>query len=159
MFSFRAFSRVPANRVRRAARVTLLQMNSRHRRTLAASLCAAVLLCAAARTPAEGIYKQVDAAGRITYSDQPDPAATPVAAPARKASSATINAKEATLRLDKARVQREQGSRPLPGEMVKGGGATNVNHRYWRRQEKLRIQVEQAQRRSNETSRLLLAQR
>ena len=48
---------------------------------------------------------------------------------------------------------------PLPGEHAQGTGAGAVNHRYWRRQEKLRIVVEQAQRRSNETGRLQLAQR
>jgi hypothetical protein len=34
-----------------------------------------------------------------------------------------------------------------------------VNHRYWQRQEKLRIVVERALRRSNETGRLIVASR
>jgi hypothetical protein len=40
---------------------------------------------------------------------------------------------------------------PLAGERIRGTDASTVNHRYWRRQEKLRLAVEQAQRRSNET--------
>jgi hypothetical protein len=38
----------------------------------------------------------------------------------------------------------------LAGERI-SGDAGALNHRYWRRQEKLRLAVEQAQRRSNET--------
>jgi len=136
-------------------------MNSpRYLQTMAASLCAMALLCAAAATSADTIYKQVDPDGRTTYSDQPDPAATPArSTSARKARSAAINAKEAARRLDKAQLQREQGSQPLPGELAKGGAGA-VNHRYWQRQEKMRRVVEDAQRRANETQeRLLLARR
>jgi hypothetical protein len=46
---------------------------------------------------------------------------------------------------------------PLPGESVQSADGTVVNPRYWRRQESLRLAVEQAQRRSNQTQQLLLA--
>jgi len=65
--------------------------------------------------------------------------------------AATIDASEATRRLGQARLEREQGVAPLSGERTRGAGASALNHRYWRRQEKLRLAVEQAQRRSNET--------
>jgi hypothetical protein len=65
--------------------------------------------------------------------------------------AATIDASEAARRLGQARLEREQGVAPLAGERIRGTDASTVNHRYWRRQEKLRLAVEQAQRRSNET--------
>ena len=42
---------------------------------------------------------------------------------------------------------------------TRGAGAPTVNYRYWQRQEKLRIVVERALRRSNETQRLQVASR
>ena len=68
-----------------------------------------------------------------------------------------VNANEAERRLTQTKQKRSQGLTPLPGESVKVPGGVLVNTRYWSRQEKLRLEVEQAQRRSNETQRLQLA--
>ena len=70
-----------------------------------------------------------------------------------------IDRNEAALRLGKAQQQRRQGARPLAGEQSKAIGSNALNYHYWKRQEKLRNVVEQAQRRSNEAARLQLAQR
>ena len=151
-------------------------MNPRRRfRNIASSLFALALLCAAAGTPAQTIiYKQVDLAGRITFTDRPDsslPAqsATGPALEAPKAPtgvvpmtswrSAAINANEAARRLAQALLIRSEGADPLPGERTHGSGAGVPNQRYWQRQEKLRVLVEQAQQRANEARMPLLAQR
>jgi len=73
--------------------------------------------------------------------------------------AAAIDANEAARRLSQARLQREQGAQPLPGELARGNEAGVVNHRYWQRQEKLRRVVEQAQLRYNETRPPQLARR
>lgn len=65
---------------------------------------------------------------------------------------ATVNASEAERRLAQARLKRRQGIAPLPGERARGSAAGVLNIRYWKRQEKLRLLVEQAQRRSNATA-------
>jgi hypothetical protein len=145
-------------------------MNSRRRvRNIAWRICAAALLCAATGVSAQTVYRQVSAAGQITFTDQPDtkPAPQTTPAPAFEVTkapasivaissrhAATINAKEAARRLGEAQLKRKQGAEPLPGEQAQGAHAGAVNHRYWRRQEQLRCAVEQAQRRSNETQRL-----
>ena len=141
-------------------------MNSCRRRVpkIACRICAAALLCAAAGVSAQTVHKQVDAAGRITYSDQSDTTPSPrMARPAYSIMSArqaaTVDTNEAARRLAQARLQREQGAQPLPGELARGTDANVVNHRYWQRQEKLRTVVEQAQLRYNETRRLQLAHR
>lgn len=127
-------------------------------------ICAAALLCAAAGVPAQTVHKQVDAAGRITYSDQSDTTPSPrktqpqySVMSARQA--ATVDANEAARRLAQARLQREHGAQPLPRELARGTDANVVNHSYWQRQEKLRYAVELAQLRYNETRRLQLAHR
>jgi len=141
-------------------------MNTRRRRVRnsVCLICAAALSCAAAGVSAQTVHKQVDAEGRITYTDQSDATASPRKArtthsvmSARHA--ATIDANEAARRLAQARLQREQGAQPLPRELDRGPDANVVNHRYWQRQEKLRTVVEQAQLRYNETRRLQLARR
>ncbi len=73
--------------------------------------------------------------------------------------TAVIEANEAARRLKQARLTRNRGAEPLPAERVRSAGADAVNHRYWRRQEKLRLEVEQALRRSNETNHVLQARR
>lgn len=70
-----------------------------------------------------------------------------------------VEANEAERRLKQARLARERGAEPLSTERVRGAGARAVNHRYWQRQEKLRLEVEFALRRSNETRRSLHASR
>jgi hypothetical protein len=61
--------------------------------------------------------------------------------------------------LKQARLDRSLGAQPGPGELTKGSAPHAVNYRYWRRQEKLRLAVEQALRRSQETQRVQVAQR
>ena len=63
---------------------------------------------------------------------------------------------EAARRLERAQLERQQGLEPQPGEFVLVGGVQTVNYRYWKRQEKLRVAVEQAQRRSQATHRVLI---
>jgi hypothetical protein len=143
-------------------------------RNIASNLCALALLFAAAGTPAQTIYKQVDLAGRITFTDRPDPnlPAQSMTSPALEAPkpparvvlmtsrrSAAIDANEAGRRLAQARLKRSEGADPLPGERTHGSGEEVPNRRYWQRQEKLRVLVEQAQQRVNETRLPLLAQR
>jgi hypothetical protein len=70
-----------------------------------------------------------------------------------------VDANEAALRLRKAQLQRKVGAQPLAGEQTHANGSSTPNYRYWRRQEKLRNVVEQAQRRSNEAGKVQLALR
>jgi len=89
---------------------------------------------------------QVDAAERITYSSQSGTKRSPRKARATYSvmsaqHAAKVDASEAARRLAQARLQREQGVLPLAGELVRGTAANAVNHRYWQRQEKLRIVV------------------
>jgi hypothetical protein len=144
-------------------------------RNIASNLCALALLFAATVATAQAtIYKQVDSAGRITFTDRPDPnlpaqsmtgpaleAPKPPAGVALMASrrSAAINANEAGRRLAQAQLMRSQGADLLPGERTFDSGAGVPNQRYWQRQERLRVLVEQAQQRVNETRLPLLAQR
>ena len=145
----------------------------RYHVSIASNLCALALLCAATGAPAQTIYKQVDLAGRVTFTDRPDinlpvqaMTAAPLEAPKRPAGagmtsrrSASIDVNEAALRLARAQLKRSGGADLLPGELTHGSGEGVPNQRYWQRQDKLRVQVEKAQQRSNETRLALLAQR
>jgi len=86
--------------------------------------------------------------------------AVPRAARPRIASkrAAEINAREAARRLEQAQFKRIQGAEPLPGERIQVNGTTTVGYRYWKRQEQLRLAVEQAQRRWNLTQRVYAGQ-
>lgn len=151
-------------------------MNFRHPNPakLASAICAAALLCAASPASAQALYKEVDADGRATFSDRLDalpssrtgnvPTSDVASALARNTAmssrrAAMINAREAQRRLTQALLQRAQGAEPLPGEQAHGSTPGAVNHRYWRRQERLMHAVEQAQRRLNETRPAQLATR
>ena len=143
-------------------------------RNIASGLCALALLCAATGALAQTIYKQVDLAGRVTFTDRPDvnlpvqamttaaleapkpPARAGLITPRR---SASIDANEAALRLARAQLKRSGGADLLPGDLTHGSGEGVPNQHYWQRQDKLRVQVEKAQQRSNETRLALLAQR
>jgi hypothetical protein len=129
---------------------------------------------AAAGVSAQTIYKQVDAAGRITFTDRPDTTPTPGAATvpvsdvadalARNAAissrrGAMIDANEATRRLEQAQAERKHGADRQPGGQPHGIDASMADDRYWRRQEQLQRAVEQAERRSSETGRALRAHR
>jgi hypothetical protein len=126
---------------------------------------AAALLLLATGVSAQAIYSKVDLGGHATYSDLPFTAAEPETeiAPAAVAPrapagvmrigsrrGAIVNANEAKRRLAQAQLKRRHGLEPLPGERAQDSG-TNVNYRYWRRQERLRLDVETAQRRANAT--------
>jgi hypothetical protein len=125
-------------------------MSAKAYSTLFAALLASIALDASA----ESIYKEVDEAGRTTFSDRPP--ARPATLPRR---GGKVDMKEASRRLTQARLERSLGEQPGPGELTKGPGAPAGNYRYWRRQEKLRLVVERALRRSHETQRLQLASR
>ena len=66
-----------------------------------------------------------------------------------------VDVGEAARRLERARLARRQGLEPRPGEFVQAGGVRTMNYRYWKRQEKLRVAVEEAQRRSQAANRIL----
>ena len=152
----------------------------RYLRSIASNFCALALLCAAAGAPAQTIYKQVDLAGKVTFTDRPDinlpaqamtsaaqamtnPALEAPKPPARvglmtSRRSASIDANEAGRRLAQAQLKRSGGADLLPGDWTHGFGEGVPNQRYWQRQDRLRVHVEQAQQRSNETRLALLAQ-
>ena len=148
-------------------------MNScRRSRKLVWRICAAAFLCAAAGVSAQTVYKQADAAGHITYTDRRDTAPSPPTAevPALDVANALasasvmssrgaaiVNSNEAARRLRQAEREREQGAQRLPGEQAHGADVNEMNRRYWQRQDELRRAVEQAQRRSDETGRVLRA--
>ena len=149
-----------------------MNSHSRQVRNIVGRICAAVFLCAAAGVSAQTVYKQADAAGHITYTDRPDTAPSPPTAkvPALDVANALasasamssrgaaiINSNEAARRLRQAEREREQGAERLPGEQAHGADANVMNRRYWQRQDELRRAVEQAQRRSDETGRVLRA--
>ncbi len=129
-------------------------------------ICAAALLFHAAGVSAQTLYRQAGDAGRIAVSEQPDTAPPPQNVRASGADVASalvrrsaissrhsrlIDTNEAARSLRQARLDRAQGMRPLASEQVQGTDV--VNHRYWRRQEKLRQAAEQAQRRLKLVSR------
>jgi hypothetical protein len=134
------------------------------------TILAAAMLCAAAAASAQEIHKLVDAAGSITFSDRPDetgalqpaPEAESARVPKRIAgissprAAALIDTREAERRLRQAQTTRSQGQEPLPGERAKDG---TLSERYSRRQEKLRLLVERAEYRLQETSRPKLSSR
>jgi hypothetical protein len=153
----------------------------RHLRSIASNLCALALLCAATGAPAQTIYKQVDAEGKVTFTDHPDinlpaqalpsagqvmtnPALQAPNPPARAGlmtsrRSASIDVNEAGLRLAQAQLKRSGGVGMLPADWTHGSGKSVPNQRYWQRQDRLRVLVERAQQRSVETRLALLAQR
>ena len=122
--------------------------------TAKSMLLAAALVCATSCASAQNVYTQVDDDGRITFSDVPP--VKPKAAPRR---GGRVEVNEAARRLERAQTDRKLGVEPLPGELSNANGVRTVNYRYWRRQEKLRLAVELAQRRSSETLRPQLAAR
>jgi hypothetical protein len=108
------------------------------------------LLCAAGSASAQEVFKLVDEDGRTTFSDQPAPAPRRTIAPRR---GGKVDVSEAARRLEQAQLARKQGLEPRPGEFIRVSGTQTLNYRYWRRQEKLRLAVEHAHRRSLDTQR------
>jgi hypothetical protein len=118
------------------------------------TLLAAVLLLAAAGATAQAVNTKVDLEGHPSVSDRaettttkeadaPAPPVRRLRIPSQRA--AAINVKEAERRLALAQHKRQEGLEPLPGELNPETGQPNF--RYWKRQEKLRQDVEVAQRR------------
>jgi hypothetical protein len=139
-----------------------------------ATLLAAVLVLAAASASAQTIYSKVSLDGHKTFSDRPDttpelaeeeaPALTERSGRARLSPlssrrGAEIDAKEATRRLAQALRKQRQGLAPLAGEQAQGSEDNVASRRYRQRQERLRVAVEQAQQRVNETLRTQLTRR
>ncbi len=135
-------------------------MNACRILNIAWRICAAAFFCAAAGVSAQTIYKQIDAAGRILYTDRPDMAPSPRSATVSALDvanalasntaissrpAAIIDANEAARRIGQAELERKLGTERLPGEQANGADTYEVNRRYWRRQEDLRRVVEQAQ--------------
>jgi len=132
-------------------------------------ICAVALLCAPAGVAAQLVYKQFDAAGRITYSDRSDPASSTSTATVTAAldveralarstamssrGAAIIDANEAERRLKQ--VEREQCPEQPPPVQARGADAIAVNHRQASCQHELRRAIERAQRRVDKASRLL----
>ena len=147
--------------------------------------CRFLFLCfclfAATAASAQAIYRQVDPSGAVIFTDRPDPSLpgglepivgtpsppqvekeTPPRPVVRRSQisrqqSAAIDAREAERRLQQARINRDRGLEPQPGEKLHGASAEALKERYWRRQEQLRREVEMALRRVNETQQMLLA--
>ncbi|MEO8145727.1 MAG: hypothetical protein ABI654_16075 [Betaproteobacteria bacterium] len=109
------------------------------------SVVAAALLCAVTGAAAQSPDKPLDEGKRFV--------------PFVPRSSAAISAKEATRRLEAARLKRRQGVAPLPGELTQGARGGAPNYRYWKRQEKLRLVAEEAQLRWRQANATQVAQR
>lgn len=120
--------------------------SSRRTGSIASIACALALLCAG-NASAQEIFKQVNEDGSTIFSDQPPPRKT-VVLPRR---GGKVDVSEAARRLEHARLARKQGFEPRAGEFIQVSGKRTLNYRYWQRQEKLRVAVEQAQRRSQAT--------
>jgi hypothetical protein len=118
-------------------------------RIIAGTICAAAFLCGARGASAQPSYKQ--APTTVSALDVRHALARNAPISSRNASMVDVN--EAARRLGQAQLEREQGAEPLSGEHAEGMEGSAVNLRYWQRQEKLRLAVEQAQRRSNEAHR------
>jgi len=120
-----------------------------------ATLLALLLLLGAASAFAQSIETPEPAAGVAPESEPAKPPVRRTYVSSRL--SASVNALEAERRLAQAQHKRSQGMAPQAGESVRTSGGVVVNARYWRRQEKLRMEVEQAQRRMNHVQRPMLA--
>ena len=138
-----------------------------------AATAAAFLWIATGASAQLAVYRSVDPAGHVPYTDRTETAPLPTEsssesdapAPAPKRQyvptkrAIQVNANEAKRRLAQAELKRKLGEAPRAGEFTQVAGGIAVNHRYWQRQEKLRIEVDKAQRRVNVTQRPLLAHR
>ncbi len=145
-----------------------------HSGSVKTTLLAIALLLASASAQAQAVFTSVNLDGHKTFSDRPDTAPEPEAevAPAiaaRRAPAGTmakgsrgaarVNSNEAQRRLAQAQLNRKRGMSPLATEQTRAAGSAALPHRYWQRQEYLRLQVETAQQRLNATREPLLARR
>jgi hypothetical protein len=148
-----------------------------------AKMCAAAIAigCCGASVSAQTIYKQIDAAGRTTYTDRPaadsvvttspypkrGPASPPRIAKRTRSDvskalfsssavtsiyAATVDFNEATRRSGQARQSRQEGIEPQLGERTGNAGTSAMSARYQRRQRKLEREVVVAELRMHETS-------
>jgi hypothetical protein len=139
-------------------------------RNIARTACALALLYAGASVAAQAIYKEIDSAGHVTYSDQPDTTpswhqATVPAVDVKNAlagnsaissrRAAIVDADEAARRLSQALEERRLGAERLPGERAHGADAAAANLRYRARQEDLDREVGLAMQRVSLTARSL----
>lgn len=120
-------------------------MNTRS--VAALSLCIGVLLSAGLSSATEPATEPDDATVKSKRSRVPSQLAT------------AVNTREAERRLVQAQKKRGAGRAALPGEIVQTPGGAVVSRSYWHRQEKLRLEVEVAQRRLNQVQRPQVAQR
>src|SRR5690349_5488325 len=89
---------------------------------------------------AQSIYRSVDDEGRTTFTDRaPAQRARHIGAPRQ---GGKVDVSESARRLKQARTERRHGAQPQAGELILGAGQPRANHRYWQRQEKLRLVVE-----------------
>ena len=116
------------------------------------TLLGAVLLLATAGAWAQAINTKVNPEGHPSNgaestmtkeANAPAPPVRRLRIPSQRA--AAINVMEAERRLSQAQLKRQQGQEPLPAELNPETGQPTL--RYWKRQEKLRRDVEVAQRR------------
>jgi hypothetical protein len=141
-------------------------------RNIARSVCTVALLYGTASISAQAIHKEIDAAGRVTYTDQPDttptwhlatiPALDVASALSRNAAissrfAAIIDVDEAARRLRQALLERSLGAERLPSERTHGTDAAAANLRYRLRQDDLHREVELAMQRATLTARSLRA--
>lgn len=141
--------------------------------TIAMRACVAALCCGVSIASAQVIHRQVDADGRVTFTDRrselPQPRVVRVSgydvanALARGTAissrgSANVDEIEAARRLGRAQLQQEQGVEPLANEAT-AASAEPAGQRYARRQERLRLDVEKAQARHDETQQRQLVRR
>lgn len=137
-------------------------------------LLAAFLSLCACSASAQTIFTSVSLDGHKTFSDRadldaesaPDLAAEPSEPKAAgrrplvsSQLSATVNLREAERRLEQAQRKRSRGMAPLAGESDKVPGGILVNARYLGRQERLDLEVAQAERRLYQVQRPQFARR
>src|SRR5262245_30409484 len=108
-----------------------------------ASILLAMAMACAGSAYAEESSAPADESPSPAASEQPEPPKRHVL-PRRVGK---VDVSEAARRLEQARLARQKGAEPRPGEYVVVHGVKHVNYRYWKRQEKLRVAVEAAQRR------------
>lgn len=138
------------------------------------TLLALALAFSCSGASAQADFTSVSLDGHTTFSDRPvaPPDAEPEAAPVKAAprspagtlprgsrGAQLVNASEAQRRLTQAQLNRKRGMAPLATEQTRTGDRIEVNHRYWKRQEGLRQDVDLAQQRLNATRPAQLAGR
>jgi len=146
-------------------------------------MCAAAIaiVCCGASVSAQTIYRQIDAAGRTTYTDRPAADSVVTTSPYQERGpllrpriangtrsdvakallsrsamtsmyAATVDFNEATRRSRQARQSRQEGIDSFLGERTDSAGASAMSARYQKRQRRLEREVVAAELRLHETS-------